>query len=146
MMRVANYAGKAINITKTTAAHAMSYKMTSLFGISHGHSAALCLPEVWNYMLHHMNQCVDARGKEYLNAIFQYISELLGCGSPAEAVKYLEHFIRDRLELSLTDTATDEEISQLVHYVNAERLGNNPVLLDKAALSEIYRDILNGGI
>lgn len=146
MMRAANYAGKAINITKTTAAHAMSYKMTSLFGISHGHSVALCLPAVWNYMIHHMDQCADTRGRDYLYGIFQYISKLLGCASPDEAVKYLEYLIRDQFGLCMVDIVTDEEISQLVHSVNVERLANNPVPLDGAALSEIYRDILNGGI
>ena len=47
MMRAANLAGKAINLTTTTAAHAMSYKITSLYGAAHGHAVALCLPVVW---------------------------------------------------------------------------------------------------
>lgn len=146
MMRAANYAGKAINITKTTAAHAMSYKMNFLFGISHGHSAALCLPKVWNYMIHHMDQCVDNRGSAYLNTLFLYISKLLGCADPAESISYLDRLIRDQLELQITNTVTDEELSELVHSVNVERLANNPVALDETALLEIYRDVLGGGI
>jgi len=47
MLIAANYAGRAINIAKTTAAHALSYKLTSLYGIAHGHAVALCLPHVW---------------------------------------------------------------------------------------------------
>lgn len=146
MMHAANCAGQAINITKTTAAHAMSYKMTSLYGISHGHSAALCLPKVWDYMFRHMNQCVDVRGKDYLHEIFQYISKLLGCTGSAEAIKYLEYLIQDQLRLGISVTVTNEEISQLVHSVNVERLANNPVSLDETALLEIYRDILKGGV
>lgn len=146
MMRAANYAGRAINITKTTAAHAMSYKMNSLFGISHGHSAALCLPKVWNYMICHMDQCVDTRGKEYLNKVFQDISKLLGYDSPDEAIRYLEHFVCNQLEMQIARTVTDEEMTQLVHSVNVERLANNPIMLDEVALSQIYSDILNGGI
>ena len=38
MLMAANLAGKAINITQTTAGHAMSYKLTSLYGIAHGHA------------------------------------------------------------------------------------------------------------
>lgn len=145
MMRAANLAGKAINITKTTAAHAMSYKMTSLFGISHGHSAALCLPKVWKYMIRHMDQCTDERGKKYLESVFYDISKALGCDSPAEAAAYLEHLIEEELELRFTNPVTEEEMAQLVHSVNVERLANNPVILDGAALAEIYREVLKGG-
>lgn len=145
MMRAANLAGKAINITKTTAAHAMSYKMTSLFGISHGHSAALCLPKVWRYMICHMDQCTDKRGKKYLESVFCDISKALGCDSPAEAAAYLEHLIEEELELRITNPVTEEEMAQLVHSVNVERLANNPVVLEEAALAEIYREILKGG-
>ena len=45
----ANYSGRAINLTKTTAPHAMSYGLTSHYGIAHGHAAALALRAVWGY-------------------------------------------------------------------------------------------------
>ena len=38
MLMAANTAGKAINITQTTAGHAMCYKVTSLFHAAHGHA------------------------------------------------------------------------------------------------------------
>ena len=37
----------AINIAKTTAAHAMSYKITSMYGLPMTHAVAICLPKVW---------------------------------------------------------------------------------------------------
>ena len=43
MSIAANLAGKAINISKTTAPHATSYPFTSLFNISHGHAVSLFL-------------------------------------------------------------------------------------------------------
>ena len=43
MSIASNLAGKAINISKTTAPHAVSYPFTSLFNISHGHSVSLFL-------------------------------------------------------------------------------------------------------
>ena len=43
MLKAAHLAGKAINLTQTTAGHAMCYKLTSLYGIAHGHAAALCV-------------------------------------------------------------------------------------------------------
>lgn len=42
MLLAANTAGKAINITQTTAGHAMCYKLTSMFSSAHGHAAILC--------------------------------------------------------------------------------------------------------
>lgn len=41
IMLAANYAGRAINITQTTAPHAMSYKLTSMYKLPHGHAVAL---------------------------------------------------------------------------------------------------------
>lgn len=44
----ANYSGKAINISETTAAHAMSYKITSLYHIPHGHAVAICMNAIFH--------------------------------------------------------------------------------------------------
>ena len=50
MLRAAYDAGKAINITQTTAGHAMCYKITSLFGCAHGHAAILCDRVLFSWM------------------------------------------------------------------------------------------------
>lgn len=42
----ANLSGKAINISETTAGHAMSYKITSLYGIPHGHAVAMAINSI----------------------------------------------------------------------------------------------------
>ena len=73
IMKAANYAGRAINISATTAAHAMSYKITSLYRLPHGHAVAVCLPEIWEYMISHPEKCIDPRGKEYMQNIFSLI-------------------------------------------------------------------------
>ena len=39
MSLAAMYSGKAINISRTTAPHALSYPFTSFYGINHGHAA-----------------------------------------------------------------------------------------------------------
>ena len=71
MLRAANLGGMAINLTQTTAPHAMSRKLTSEFGLAHGHAVALCLGPVWRYMLEHVDdECVDPRGPEYLRGVF----------------------------------------------------------------------------
>ena len=77
IMLAANYGGRAINITATTAAHAMSYKITSLYKLPHGHAVAVCLPEIWEYMIGHLDKCIDARGAEYLSGIFNHFANAM---------------------------------------------------------------------
>ena len=43
MCVAANYSGKAINISKTTAPHALSYEISRLLNIPHGYAVALTL-------------------------------------------------------------------------------------------------------
>ena len=40
------WAGKAIDISRTTAAHALSYYMTANYGIPHGHAVYMMFPYV----------------------------------------------------------------------------------------------------
>ena len=56
IMYAANLAGQAICITQTTAPHAFSYKITSMYKLPHGHAVAICLPEIWKYMLLHLDK------------------------------------------------------------------------------------------
>ena len=49
MSKAAHLAGKAINITKTTAPHAVSYAMTSYYGIPHGQAVCITLSEFLEY-------------------------------------------------------------------------------------------------
>ena len=43
------FSGKAINISKTTAPHAVSYPFTAYFGIKHGHAVSLTLTDFIEY-------------------------------------------------------------------------------------------------
>ena len=43
------WAGRAINITKTTAPHAFSYPFTTYYGYPHGHAVALTFPFFMQY-------------------------------------------------------------------------------------------------
>jgi len=156
MLRAANIAGKAINITQTTAGHAMCYKLTSLYGIAHGHAAALCLSKLWRYMLEKTNEmyediktlgegtvnthmCMDSRGVEHVKNVFEHIAEAMGCNGAAEAVKVFNEFLDS---LNFEDLkAKEEDYDGLWKLVNPVRLKNNPIGLDKAAIDLLYRQI-----
>ena len=142
MLEAANLAGKAINITRTTAGHAMCYKLTGLYGISHGHAAALCVQVLWRYMLSHTGKCVDKRGKDYLQSVFMELAELMGCQKAEEAVDKFDHIMMN-LGLDLTDAGVKEsDLNLLCASVNEERLKNNPVELTSSDIKELYMKIL----
>ncbi len=142
MLIAANTAGKAINITQTTAGHAMCYKITSLFGLAHGHAAFLCDKILFPWMTERTDRCSDPRGSEYLKSVFEQISKALGCGSTEEAKEKLESIYKV-LELD-TPKADQEQINELTDSVNEQRLKNNPIALDKATIRQLYEQILEG--
>ncbi len=143
IMLAANYGGRAINITQTTAAHAFSYKITSLYKLPHGHAVAVCLPEIWEYMIGHMEECIDGRGQEYLANIFEQISKAMGCESPKLAIAVFRQMMKEMEMANPVAGIRNEEIDILSHSVNPVRLKNNPVGLDVATIRMLYEIILN---
>ena len=142
MLLGANFAGRAINITATTAAHAMSYKLTSLYRLPHGHAVALCFPEVWEYMNTHPERCIDRRGQQYLLQIFYSIASSLGFNSPTEAVSWFRGLMAELDIERPTAISREEELDILSESVNPVRLKNNPVELDRNVLRSLYNNIL----
>ncbi len=143
VMLAANYAGRAINITQTTAPHAMSYKLTSMYGIPHGHAVALCLPQVWKYMIEHPEGCIDPRGRGHLEQVFQYIGRIMGCGTPEEALALFRNVMTELQMPSPRSTSSEADLETLTQSVNPVRLKNNPVALPQEAIYDIYYKILN---
>ena len=133
ILLAANYAGRAISITATTAPHAMSYKLTSLYSIPHGHAVALCLPQVWHFLLSGDGPCNDTRG-------LQHVQDTLAA-LPID-VCWFEDLLA-KLELSRpvsSNKAADLEL--LSDSVNPVRLKNNPILPDKSAIKAMYERIV----
>lgn len=142
MLQAANVAGRAINLTQTTAGHAMCYKLTTLYGLSHGHAAALCVEALWPYMVEHKENCVDPRGAVYLQTMFQGLSEAMGCKNVKEAIAKYQDLLRG-LCLQKPVLKDEEELVMLKTSVNPVRLKNNPVGLSEDAIEELYREILH---
>ena len=138
----ANYGGRAINITATTAAHAMSYKITSLYKLPHGHAVAVCLPEIWQYMIGHMEKCIDVRGTEYLAGIFQQIAGAMGASTPAAAVKEFRQMMVDMELQNPVAGDREKELATLSTSVNPVRLKNNPIVVDVEIAKYLYSQII----
>lgn len=140
MLLAANVAGKAINITQTTAGHAMCYKITSLFGVAHGLAAILCDRRLFPEMIRNTQACIDPRGEEYLKETLSDISRAMGCATAEEAAAKIED-IFVKLEFEVPQ-ATGEQFKLLKSSVNPVRLKNHPVRLTEETIDMLYHQIL----
>ncbi len=141
MSKSAHLSGRAINITRTTAPHALSYAMTSHFAVPHGHAVALTLGEMLVYNSGGgRHDVVDRRGATHVDKVMTEIQQLLG-GTDAETARGRIVALANSVGLAtrLCDvgirTAADREL--IVAEVNTQRLANNPRALPEARLREL---------
>ena len=116
-------AGKAINIAKTTAPHALSYYLTANFSIPHGHAVAI--------LLGHFFQVNEENTPSEIYA-------MLGKRSASECCFFWYELMKKcSLETNLSKLGVNpDNIGEMIDSVNLERLSNNPVFLSKTALQE----------
>ncbi len=146
MAKAANLAGKAINISFTTACHAISYPITSYFNIPHGHAVALTLPEMIRYNAEtSAGDCQDKRGIGYVKKVLDDLKALSGVSSPPELKEKLEKLMdRIGLERKLIKIGIcSEEDTNLIlkNGFDPERVANNPRLLTEGSLREMLERI-----
>ncbi|MBI2667371.1 phosphonoacetaldehyde reductase [Candidatus Woesearchaeota archaeon] len=145
MAKAAHLAGKAINISQTTASHAISYPITSYFGIPHGHAVALTIPEmlVYNYNFT-KEDLLDRRGAEYVKSTINDLVKLLGARSVETArFKIIKMMGNIGLKTKLSELGIDEGGIEVVikNGFNPDRVKNNPRLLTEEALRQILNSI-----
>ena len=140
MLRAAHMAGQAINVTQTTAGHAMCYKITSLFNAAHGHAAILCDRVLYSWMVKNTDKCIDPRGVDYLKNTLDEIGVALGCTDAFSGSEKLKA-IFDNLDLNIP-SANEAEYEELKNSVNTVRLKNHPIKLDIDTIDELYHEIL----
>ena len=142
MMWSAHLAGRAINISKTTAAHALSYELTRRYGIPHGLAVALTLGHVGaaNALVVE-STCVDPRGVAHVREVVQQAAAVLGT-TPAALPTVLGDLLR-RLNLpaTLRDAGVPPAaVGDLAQGVDPVRLGNNPVRLTSDDVTRLLED------
>lgn len=142
IMYAANLAGQAICITQTTAPHAFSYKITSLYKLPHGHAVAICLPEIWQYMLEHPAMCIDNRGCDYLTGVFGDIAHAMSVVTPVEAITLFREMMKEMELNNPVSENRESEIEVLASSVNPVRLKNNPVGVEADAIYSLYKIIV----
>ncbi|MDR1952204.1 MAG: phosphonoacetaldehyde reductase [Elusimicrobiota bacterium] len=127
-------AGKAINISKTTAAHALSYVFTIRFNIPHGHAVALSFSKLFaantNIPIGALN---DKRGLDYVNEISKELKDIL-------SKEYFDKlFEKINLETRLKKLGINNT-AELVKEVNLERMANNPRIFTQKELEDLFNN------
>lgn len=134
-------AGRAIDVSRTTAAHALSYGITMRHGVSHGHAVAVTLGPFLE--THARATPEDLRPEvdpdEHARAVREVLAAL-GVHDPAGARRrFVSLLERIGLEprLSRLGVVDQDERAVLAARANPERLGNDPLRLDDAGLRSI---------
>lgn len=147
MLRGAHLAGKAIDITRTTAPHAISYPMTAHFGIPHGRAVAVSLPHFVRYNAGKA-EVRDPRGEAHVRDAIDSIVRLLGYASVAEAEAGLTALMR---KIGVATTLDELGIPRSGWHLivrdgfTPERMGNNPRVVTEESLRELLAEMGEGG-
>lgn len=143
-LQYASYlAGKAINITKTTAPHAISYAFTSYYGIPHGHAVALSLP----YFLEFNNKvnstdCTDQKGSDAVKKRIDKILNSLDITETNVEIELVSFFKKIGISIKLNEVINSNfEAHLIIDNVNTERLNNNPRKVQKSDIENFINSI-----
>lgn len=143
MIVSANLAGRAINISKTTAAHAWAYGLTSYHDVPHGHAVWLTLPEIVGiHATATDDQITDPRGPAHLRAIMDRLLPMLNVQTPGTATQVLRDFmvtLGAEPDMEKLGVETPQQRRFLSERANMQRMSNNPVGLNAAAINRIFR-------
>lgn len=141
ILLAANLAGQAINITQTTAAHALSYKITSEFNIPHGKAVGMCMLPVWTKLVKNVENNHHSLGKDYLEEVFNFLCNIFEVETYEEMLlKFKELSIKYNVfENVKCDQNTFERIYK---SVNIERLKNFPLMLNENDIIDIYKEFI----
>ena len=137
MCIAANYSGRAISISKTTAPHALSYPFTAHYGISHGHAVSLTLNDFLKFNFENIEQsnCKFDLLKRY-KKIFN-VSNTLNINELNLFINRIK--LRAGLENNFSKLGINikDNLPKILSGVNDQRLSNNPIEITKRDIKNI---------
>jgi len=140
----ANFSGKAINITKTTAPHAISYALTSKFSIPHGHAVALSLGKFFLINALYAETIDDIKERVKLNTTFTNLYNALGY-SNADGCEKAWYELMEEIGLETKPAnlgiISDSDYELIADSVNTERLCNHPVVINREIILSLFRSL-----
>ena len=133
-------AGKAIDITKTTGPHSLSYGFTDEYGITHGHAVSLFLPFFVDFNLSVTDEnSNDPRGPKHTISIITEIAELLGTEKQNVSSSIINFFKRLNVEINFQKLGISlKDFKMTLEKINHQRLKNNPRIFLKNDIGRIY--------
>ena len=138
MCRASHLAGKAINITKTTAPHALSYFLTSRYGVPHGMAVATTLRAMLAFNADVTDDdCVDPRGAAAVRERIARILNVLGTDCVDEACSAITRLLSQVECPTLKEIVVNGDLMAVVDSANIERLSNNPRRVSREKLIEV---------
>ena len=132
-----NLAGKAINISKTTAPHAASYPFTSLFNISHGHAVGLFFERFFKFNYSNLEKAETSFNlKKRFELIFNLFDakDINDFSSKISLIKKKAELEDNLKTLNINIEKSSE---QIIKGINLLRLGNNPVKINDTDIIKI---------
>jgi alcohol dehydrogenase class IV len=127
MLLAANFSGKAINISKTTAPHAISYPFTAHFGISHGHAVALTFSEFLEYNFLNSTKTIQGFPLNERLKILLKLTKSQNLNDLLKFFKLLKTKAKIESNLKKLNINIDRDINKILKGINFLRLSNNPV-------------------
>tara|TARA_B110000027_G_C16115443_1_gene299870 strand:+ start:1598 stop:2698 length:1101 start_codon:yes stop_codon:yes gene_type:complete len=139
MLLASNLAGKAINISKTTAPHAISYPFTSIYNISHGHAVSLFFENLIKFNFDNLKK---SSTKFDLSKRFDLIFKLFEVD---DIDKLFNKIIQIKKVSRLKDNFNELKLfnikpKKIIQGINLLRLKNNPVKISENELIKIIKN------
>jgi alcohol dehydrogenase len=137
MSIASNLAGKAINISKTTAPHATSYPFTSLFNISHGHAVSLFFENFFEFNYNNMKRSETTFDlKDRFDLIFKLfdVKNIDDFSSKISLIKKEVNLESNLVNLNINVNKNSEKIMK---GINLLRLKNNPINIGEKDILKI---------
>jgi len=142
LQKAAYESGQAIALTRTTAAHAISYGLTTHLKIPHGYAVFLTLPHVMR-LLNTANQedCQDPKGFEHLKGKISIICKRFNVNDLQQLSSIIEHFLlQANFGLAIKNVSVDT--ITLCQSVNWQRMHNHPQILSTQHIQNIYQQLI----
>lgn len=137
MLDGAHLAGMAIDISKTTAGHALSYGLTARYDLQHGLAVLAVMGPLVRLM--------SARGAFSERTALDDLFAPFGPDFPSGLASFRDQ-VFSRLGSAVRSAAAGDDgpgaVTVLSAAVNVERLSNHPIRLSDRDISGLYREIL----
>ena len=145
MAKSAYLSGKAINYSRTTACHSISYPMTSYYNIPHGHAVALTMPNLIYYNSQvTKDDCNDPRGPDFVKKRIDKIIKILGFKNSSDAKKGFTKLMENiGVETKLRNLNINKQGVELIikKGFTPRRMDNNPRKITEINLRKILEEI-----